>query len=243
MKAIRIILLVLIVIGILLLCTQKFWVPKLVDKIILREKPEPAISLPQIIVNGQVDCTGLCIPFDFKKYFESEESLKKVYIDPVTKNSVEFKMLTDKIHQARNPTFDVYVNGKVAGEMGGQLLSQTSFSPNHKHFAFRMTSTMGASHQDTSLYVVSLSEPIVMFLNIRPVVDKNITHLIEKDDSFIESYVWSNDNKIIAIAYPIGEGDKSGHYYRIGLKNIWAFDLTNPQSVMRNGVIGKVTSE
>ena len=37
MKFIRIFLLVLIIIGIVLLCTQKFWVPKLVDKILSPE--------------------------------------------------------------------------------------------------------------------------------------------------------------------------------------------------------------
>ena len=39
MKAIRIILFVLIIIGIFLLCTQRFWVPKLVDRILLLENP------------------------------------------------------------------------------------------------------------------------------------------------------------------------------------------------------------
>ena len=37
MKALRIFLLILIVVGIILLCTQKLWVPKLVDQILLSE--------------------------------------------------------------------------------------------------------------------------------------------------------------------------------------------------------------
>ena len=37
MKTFRIFLFVLIVIGIILLCTQKFWVPKLVNQILLYE--------------------------------------------------------------------------------------------------------------------------------------------------------------------------------------------------------------
>lgn len=43
-KFIRIFLLVLIVIGIILLATQKIWVPKLVDKIIEREKIEISVE-------------------------------------------------------------------------------------------------------------------------------------------------------------------------------------------------------
>lgn len=42
-KAIRIFLFVLIIIGIVLLCTQKVWVPKLVDKILSYENPKQQV--------------------------------------------------------------------------------------------------------------------------------------------------------------------------------------------------------
>jgi hypothetical protein len=42
-KTIRIILLILIIIGLVLLFTQKFWVPKLVDKILSSETSEQAV--------------------------------------------------------------------------------------------------------------------------------------------------------------------------------------------------------
>lgn len=48
MKTIRIFLLILIIIGIALLLTEKLWVPKLVDKIIAREFPQQ-VTTPSII--------------------------------------------------------------------------------------------------------------------------------------------------------------------------------------------------
>ena len=48
MKTLRIFLLILIIIGIVLLLTEKLWVPKLVDKIIAREFPQQ-VTTPNII--------------------------------------------------------------------------------------------------------------------------------------------------------------------------------------------------
>lgn len=57
-KAIRIILLVLIVVGIFLLCTQKFWVPKLVDRILLSENPPtaPIVKQESVIIKDGRQC-------------------------------------------------------------------------------------------------------------------------------------------------------------------------------------------
>lgn len=51
MKFIRIFLFVLIIIGIGLLCTERIWVPKLVDKIILNENSSKAIKTVPIDTN------------------------------------------------------------------------------------------------------------------------------------------------------------------------------------------------
>lgn len=64
MKFIRIFLLVLIIIGIGLLITQKIWVPKLVDRIILSEGPHVVIpaATPNEIVKDKSDLIRVTSP-------------------------------------------------------------------------------------------------------------------------------------------------------------------------------------
>ena len=57
MKTIRIILLILIIIGLILIFTQKFWVPKLVDEILSAEtSQQPVIKISNPVLN-QADRT------------------------------------------------------------------------------------------------------------------------------------------------------------------------------------------
>ena len=52
MKTIRIFLLILIIIGLILIFTQKIWVPKLVDEILLSEtSQQPVIKISNPITN------------------------------------------------------------------------------------------------------------------------------------------------------------------------------------------------
>ena len=54
MKIIRIFLLVLIIIGIGLLITQKIWVPKIVDRILKSENTNTQISLSETVIKKPI---------------------------------------------------------------------------------------------------------------------------------------------------------------------------------------------
>ena len=53
MKTIRIILLIIIIIGLVLILTQKIWVPKLVDKIISHENTSSYVQAALILTDGR----------------------------------------------------------------------------------------------------------------------------------------------------------------------------------------------
>jgi len=186
------------------------------------------------------DCVGVCASFDPQKFFEAEESIgdTKSYTDSISGKVIKFKLLTDKAHQTRNPSFEVYVNEKLAGTVGGQGISQTSFSPNHKYFAFRMRSTMGCAGgcQSHTLYAVNLDVPLSVYLLVRPGAESEKNNKLQNFDTFIESYSWGVDNTILPTAYPVGLG-KSGKYYRVSSKEVWSFNLSSLESVLRNGIL------
>jgi len=192
------------------------------------------------ITNNEPDCIGVCAIFNPQNYFTGEVSLDntKTYTNPTTKNTVRFKLLTGEEYQARNATFEVYVNEKLAGTASGQGISQTSFSSDHKHFAFKMRSTVGCagSCQSQTLYIVDLSQSISTQLLVNPNSGIKNNKIFQYTDTFIDSYSWGEDNTILPTVYSVGMGN-SGKYYRTSPKEVWSFNLNNPQSIMRNGVL------
>jgi len=251
MKAVRICLLVLIIIGLGFIFTQDLWVPSVVNWIISYDQKEvtPVASL-QIATSTQkiqtpaanLFCKEVCKSFDLQDYFKNEKDLgsNNVYIDPVSSTTITFKVLTDTEHQARNLTLEVYVNGKLAGQTGGQGIAQTSFSPDHKYFAFTTRSTIGCAGgcQEMTLNVVDLISSTVMDLLVHPDNSNENTRQFTESGTFIESYIWG-DRSITLTAYSVGFTNEQS-YYRIHPKEKWSFDLSIPQSVMRNGVATKL---
>ena len=78
MKKFRIFLLILIVIGIALICTQKFWVPKLVDKILQSEKV-PRLSKPSEASKHFIDKNNT-FSFDYNPLFNATEDKEGVSV-------------------------------------------------------------------------------------------------------------------------------------------------------------------
>jgi hypothetical protein len=190
----------------------------------------PVVSAP--------DCLGTCINFDPDEYFKGEEKGFTSYVDSVAKNTVTFKELPGR---TVNMTFDVYVNGVLAGQAGGEGMSQASFSPDHKYFGFRTRSNMGCAGkcQDTAIYVVDLDKPTVLSLNINFGEDyKNNPNILKNGESILESYIWGPKDTILVTGFPIGIG-KSGKNYRISPKQVWSFDPNKLQVGTTNGVIVK----
>jgi hypothetical protein len=235
MKTIRIFLLVLIIIGIGLLLTQKIWVPKLVDKIIISETD---------LVKNQIPAT-----FSIRERVNIEDMTKewvnfsKTYTDSENKYTISFKELTDKEHfGSRNPTFDVLVNKKLVGETGGQKIMATSFSQDGKYFAFRTVSACGAGCFSFSVNVVDLVNRKVSYIlyPIKRVDYKGDASLYEDNvaSPFIESYSFDGDNLKI-ISYFTGVDKNDGQIYRISPRQLWSFDFSKFQTVNINGVVSK----
>lgn len=172
-------------------------------------------------------CTGICIPFSFSDYFEGEWNSPDGEVGHLNNYVIDFKELTGEQYQATNSTFDVYVNSTLAGQVGGQAIALRDFSPDGKYFAFRMRSDLGCAGtcQDTALYVVDLTDPTVMYLLVRP--DTN---------SFVGSFAWEGNNSILLNTYVTPTHGSAEHIYLTDPQQ-WSFDLTNPQSVMRNGIL------
>lgn len=233
MKAIRIFLFILIIVGIIALITQKIWVPKLVDKILLSEtalvdNQIPATSNIQEIVNIDNMTKGL-------------EGFSKTYTDLENKYTISFKELTDKEHfGSRNPTFNVFVNKKLAGETGGQaILATASFSQNNKYFAFHTLSAGGGGSFSFSLYVIDLVNNQVFYV-LDPLKKSDFKgdtsqYVNKVANPFIESFSFEGENLNI-ITYFTGEYKNDDQIYRISPRQLWSFDFTKFQTININGV-------
>ena len=156
-------------------------------------------------------------PFDSALFFANEIRFwnNPTFTSSSTNYRVSFKILADASHRSINPTYDVYVNTRLAGEVEGQGLSMPSFSPDEKYFAFRTRYDMGCAGacESTKLSIVDLSD--LKVANVAP-QDKS-------DLRYIESYTWNLSNHSVdVVSYGI-----NNDLFRSTSKNIWACDLTS----------------
>jgi hypothetical protein len=98
MKAIRIFLLVLIIIGIGLLLTQKIWVPKLVNKI-LSSKKSPVIVIPKIF--SKEDAVKVAQQYGMLKGYSGNSLLEMVSLKQAEKTgNGEAWFISDEVSNA-----------------------------------------------------------------------------------------------------------------------------------------------
>ncbi|MDB5245186.1 MAG: hypothetical protein JWN90_291 [Parcubacteria group bacterium] len=183
---------------------------------------------------------------EFNDFTKGETVLtkKQSYKDSGSDNTVILTPSKTGPNQSGNLTFEVLVNGNSAGEISGVGISQTSFSPDHKYFALRTRSILGCAGacQTTTLYAIDLSQPKVMLLLVKPQPTASNAKDFKNGEPFVDSYTWK-DAGILATSFVVGFDENTGKSYRLGSKELWYFDLSNPTSIMRNGIRTKTVSE
>lgn len=73
--------------------------------------------------------------FSFEDFLKDETSslIHSPYVNASSTHTFTLKLLTDKAHQSRNPSFEVYLDGKNVGEIVGQGISISKFSNDQSH--------------------------------------------------------------------------------------------------------------
>lgn len=173
--------------------------------------------------------------FNFNDYLKDEKSFSQPssYTDPVTNDVVSFKGFTDAAHQFRNPSYQVYVNQKLVGEVGGLRVSLSTFSPDNRYFMFRSWSVLGCAGvcRDVYLYAVDLKNLNIIYIQT-PVTAEgkkiNTDYRYIDVAQFIDSYVWKNGG-INITAFAIGLGKTATNYERITPKEVWNYNFTTGQ--------------
>lgn len=196
----------------------------------------PIKASPQPANNDSTLCEGLCLPFLGNYTDKNVPFGEKTYTDQISSTTVTVNVLRGEEYRTVNLTAELYVNRILAGQIGGQAIGQDSFSPDHRYFAFRISSTCGAACQGNEVYVVDLMKPFVMFLLINPDDSGENTSHLSSEEPYVESYTWG-DKSISVTTYSVAVQIGGYKAFRMHPREIWTFDLSNPQSVMRNGVV------
>jgi hypothetical protein len=163
MKFIRIFLLVLIIAGITLLMTQKFWVNDLTQWILEKEDEIQATSTPKIEdrkvrkIGSTFESLGIN-PTQIKS-FNNQSKLSFAGPDGL---HVSFE---GSVIQARNPGSHIYLNDKEIGTVGGGGVIEGYFSEDSRYFFFSTYSICGAECIGKQNYKIDLASPNIILDN------------------------------------------------------------------------------
>lgn len=168
----------------------------------------------------------LRVPFNFETYFPIGSSkLSSVETDYGT---LSFPGSADEEDQnSRNPTYDVMIDGKEIGEVGGQSFSSGNFSPNKRYYIFRSRSVMGCAGtcHGVGLYVIDLKDKKVSYISY-PQEGFNYQGRLAADTPFIDSYSWINEQSLrittFLVLHPYNDNEES--FYRVTPKQNWNYD-------------------
>lgn len=151
MKFIRIFLLVLIVIGIGLLCSKKYWVLPLIEFITKNDKYE--------VVESSISMDEIEQMRKYKLIMQNSSEFKPFgNLSPIifsNANGVTVSFQRTGV-EARNPGSYVYINDKEIGTVEGQGLKNASFSDDQKFFNFTVYSICGAGCASIRDYKINL---------------------------------------------------------------------------------------
>jgi hypothetical protein len=247
-KIIRIVLLVLIIIGLGLLATQKFWVPKLVDKIIsLDKKSDVVVPISQIVNNetmqvqpssGSNTNTPNILPLDLStKIHVSIPSELNLLLGtstapgiPPFKNGEKVEIIGNEKESGTAMFGDAYFNGKEIAKGVPLYSTLEGTSPDSTYYAYRSLSHASAGSSFIGIQVFNLHTGEYTSIDIPP-GEKDSNYIDSRSGSwyevlpYIESYAWENNHSINFVFYYVAWGAEE----RVSPREIWNYDLNTTQ--------------
>ena len=197
------------------------------------------VPIPSSVPEGTLDSksisptlTKIKEVFDLRTFAEGE-SPNRTFVNQSNDLVVFFKMLTDIAHQARNPTYDILLNQNRVGEIVGQGIVVTGFSPDNKYFAFRTRSVTGCSGicQDFNAFVVDITTRKVIQIPFPSSMEGLVNNPVDFIDiiQFININNWQDNKSLQVTSYLVGIDKNDGNAYRISPIETLNYDLSTEQ--------------
>lgn len=178
-------------------------------------------------------------PFDFQEYLKNDGYLgQKKVENPKTGQIVSYVLLTGAKYQARNPTFETYIDKEKIGEIVAQGATSFMLSSDNTYLVFRGRLTMGCGGlcQAFSLHAINFVDrslstiPLPIYANSYNGSKKEYSDITE----YVEISGWADSTNIRIISFLVGipvsvSSDNPGTLRRVSSKQIWNYNLVTKE--------------
>lgn len=239
MRFVRIFLLILIIIGTILIATQKYWVPSLVDKIISNDKKfnivqisqqtnkkAPATYPPQI--PPPASSTKIHVLVDRTSVLSGTTTAPGI---PPSKYGIKIKVEANREESGTAIFGDAYLNGKEIARGVPVESTLEGTSPDLTYYAYRSRSH--ASCCSSFIGIEIFNQNTGEYTSIKMPPGENDSMYVSDSSSiswydilsYIESYAWKDTHSINFVFYYFAWGTGE----RVSPREIWNYDLVTKQ--------------
>lgn len=256
MKFVRVLLLGLIIIGIGLLSTQKYWVPVLVDKIIsLDNKSKVVTPISQGVDKKRVETEAnankviyspkispLASSTKIRVLVNSESALSgttNVPGIPPSKYAIKIDVVQNQKDSGTALVGDAYLNGKKIARGVPFYSTLEGTSPDFTYYAYRSHSHASAGSSYVGIEIFNQNTGEYIHIMTPPGQDDVSKYVFNSRAEawydvlpYIESYAWKDIHSINFVFYYFSWGTGE----RVSPREVWSYDLIAKQYTLASSV-------